>query len=93
MSEDQFKKLLAESIGWTHELKIEECDKCELPDECGSDYCVNLTLWGKTIADYFVVQKGQWYCEAGEGITVNSRLTVWQWLAMRFADQAGAIIE
>ena len=87
MTPRQFAELLTMSIGWECQLAIQECADADC------SYSVSLTLWEKTITDCFAVHHDKWFSEGGSGIMVDSQLTVWQWVAMRFADQIGGNVE
>jgi len=93
MTAEEFKTLLTDSIGWTHQLSIDECDKTEDHDEENFMYEVSLKLWGISTVDYFICSQGRWYAEGGDGIIVDTPLTVWQWIACNFADQLGGNVE
>lgn len=87
MNAEEFRELVRISIDWDHEISIEKCDDIDY------SYSVTLTLWGKTITDEFHTFGMRWFSEGSNGIMVDTPLTVWQWVAMRFADQIGGNVE
>ena len=88
MSEHDFRKLLSSAIGWPFTLNIKRGDECEEYESSREIRLVKLTLWDLTITDAFRVDSGRWYSEGGDGIIVDTPLTVWQWIAIRFCDMA-----
>jgi len=89
MNAEEFRDLVRISMDWEHHLEMDDDNSADRIEDGYYFHDVKLTLWEKTITDSFVVQRGKWYCEQGEGITVDTPLTVWQWIAMRFAWQIG----